>query len=273
MKNRFYLTFCFLCVLFQARAMDGLPPGVPRVLSTNGTVEFIDSTFTTHAYQEEALRLVLQEANKVAKELKLEALSIAEENLTHVFISPFGFAYQFKAIGNVTTTNYFYGVGRGCKFSDLTIANYDDYYVKYRDKKFAEPVRAMNTNTAYQLATQWLAAVHMDVKGLNRDCELHIDLTTDMLPGAEKKARKEITPLYFVSWQSKEKTDDSVGSVAYVELYLPTKQLLQLSVTDAKYILRPPLVFTNLAALFPGHATIVTNYPVKTVEGPAPGLD
>ena len=111
----------------------------------------------------------------------------------------------------------------------------------------------------------------MDVKGLNRDCELHVDLTTDMLPGEQKKARKQITPLYFVSWQPRGKKDDSADAAAYVELYLPTKQLLQLSVKDSRYILRPPLVFTNLAALFPGKAVIVTNYPVKTIPGPVPG--
>jgi hypothetical protein len=34
-------------------------------------------------------------------------------------------------------------------------------------------------------------------------------------------------------------------------------------VSKPKYILREPLVFTNLAALFPGQATIKTNWPVK----------
>ncbi len=38
----------------------------------------------------------------------------------------------------------------------------------------------------------------------------------------------------------------------YVQLYLPDKLLIQLSIDDPKYDLRPPLVFTNPTALFPG---------------------
>jgi hypothetical protein len=39
-----------------------------------------------------------------------------------------------------------------------------------------------------------------------------------------------------------------------------------LSIDNPKYSLRPPLVFTNLAALFPGQAEIITNYPATPVE-------
>jgi hypothetical protein len=39
---------------------------------------------------------------------------------------------------------------------------------------------------------------------------------------------------------------------------LPTKTLLSVSVEDPKYIMRSPLVFTNVAALFPGEAGITT---------------
>jgi hypothetical protein len=38
-----------------------------------------------------------------------------------------------------------------------------------------------------------------------------------------------------------------------------------LSVDDPEHIRRPPLVFTNLAALFPGKAKITTNYPSEPV--------
>src|SRR5258708_17526711 len=43
--------------------------------------------------------------------------------------------------------------------------------------------------------------------------------------------------------------------------------LIQLSVSDPRYILRKPLLFTNLASLFPGTAPIFTNRPVKPVCG------
>jgi hypothetical protein len=63
-------------------------------------------------------------------------------------------------------------------------------------------------------------------------------------------------PTYDIGWKS------SNGPAAFVQLYLPDKLLIQLSIDHPKYNLRPPLVFTNLAALFPGNAAITTNYPI-----------
>lgn len=37
------------------------------------------------------------------------------------------------------------------------------------------PTARMDTNTPYILATQWLNDVSMDVKGLNRDCQLIVE--------------------------------------------------------------------------------------------------
>jgi len=64
-------------------------------------------------------------------------------------------------------------------------------------------------------------------------------------------------------------------SVADVELFLPTKKLLQLDVDDPKYILRKPLVFTNLASLFPGTGRVTgfTNFPPSAPLHGGPGPD
>jgi hypothetical protein len=77
-----------------------LPPGVPRLVDTNGNVLDIPHKFTTGLYQDEALKLVLQEANQVAKELNFtNELPIAKSNLVEFHISPFGFSYANKMIG------------------------------------------------------------------------------------------------------------------------------------------------------------------------------
>lgn len=263
--------FC-LCS-FHTQAEDGrfnipdnanqeLPPGVPRIIETNGQVLFIDSKFTTGAYQEEGLRLVIEEANKVAAELNLpEVKPVTRSDLKQAFISPFGYTYKTQKLGNITTTNYSYGVEQGYKFSDLSIADYDQRSINYY-AQYHLPANKIDTNAAYQLATQWLAAVHMDVTGLNRDCDLSVVLTSD-LNGSERP-HGEITPVYFVSWTPRVKMN-RYDRGAYVELFLPTKTLLQLSVSSQRYILRPPVTFANLAALFPGKAAITTNQPVETI--------
>jgi hypothetical protein len=99
----------------------------------------------------------------------------------------------------------------------------------------------MNTNGAYKLATQFLAAVSMDVKALNRDCSIRIAAFTP----AGKKG-ENFVPVYWVDWV---KGKEGEGAVASVELFEPTKTVRQLHVTESKYILRRPLQFTNLDSL------------------------
>ena len=267
----------FIVVRTQAQAIQPiyneafpkLPPGVPRTVDTNGNVLFIDTMFTTRAFQEEALRLVIEEANKVAKELQLpESLPITRTNLTHAFIGAFGFVYEDKSLGNVTTSNYWYGLVRDCKFSRVTVAKIDDRCHDYAEK-YQRPIEQLDTNAAFQLATQWLAAVRMDVQGLNRDYDVHVDLDpywNNVRMG--ELPRRSFSPIYYVSWLAKGRPPYSAGGGASVELFLPTKTLLSLSVDDPKYILRQRVVFTNLAALFPGKATITTNYPPKSPPTP-----
>lgn len=246
---------------------DDLPPGVPHVVDTNGNVFSIEPMFTSEAFQEEGLRMVIAEANAVARDLRLpESLPIIRSNLTKTFIAPFGYTYIDKRLGNVTTSNYTYNVGYDFKFSDLTVARYDERCLDYREK-YQWPISRLDTNTPYHLATQWLAAVRMDVAALNRDCEAHVSVSpywNDVELGEIPKSR--FTPLYYVWWTFRNpNTNRAKTGPAGVELFLPTKTLVALDVNNPKYILRSPLVFTNLADLFPGKAEIITNKPSKQI--------
>jgi hypothetical protein len=102
----------------------------------------------------------------------------------------------------------------------------------------------------------------MDVERLNHDCHVNVAVDSAYVQAPPGK----FVPIYFVSWVP----SNGIGDVASVRLFEPTKALLQLRVEDPKYILREPLIFTNLAALFPGIAPIHTNYPVKTIQMSSP---
>ena len=241
-----------------------LPPGVPRTVDTNGNVIYMDINFTTPQYRRAAARVIMQEANLVAKELQLpEPLPITETNLTEAVITPFGFNYQRKGIGSVGTKNYAYGVTEANKFSWLSVANYDQTCLDL--KKQTLPIEQMDTNAAYQLATQWLAAVSMDVNGLNRDCKAYVALSPywNGLTQLGQTPRDNFVPIYFIWWTSPKNDAEKFGDCVDVELFLPTKKLLQLHVRESRYILRKPVVFTNLAELFHGTApiTVFTNFP------------
>ncbi|MGP8200375.1 MAG: hypothetical protein ACLQU4_12840 [Limisphaerales bacterium] len=242
-----------------------LPPGVPRAVDTNGHVVYVPHSFTSKLYRDAALKLVVQEANQVSQELKLpEELPITVSNIES-YISPFGFAYAHRMVGTVTTKKYVYCVSLSNRFSYLEGTHQLEDCQKYLEK-YRWPVSRIDTNTAYQLATQWLAAVHMDVAALNADCRLDVTVDNAYVQAPPGK----FVPIYWISWIPR---NGESPCAADVRLFTPTKALLQLRVEDPKYILRTPLVFTNLAALFPGIAPIHTNYPVKTIYMPPPPLE
>lgn len=239
-----------------------LPSGVPRAVDTNGRVVYVPLKFTSRAYHKEAAKLVTQEANQVALELHLpEELPITESN-SEPYISPFGFAYVHRMIGTVTTTNYIYYISLEDKFSYLEGTHQLEDCRKYL-AGYTWPINQSDTNSAYQLATQWLTSVHMDVAALNHDCRVNVSVDNTYVQAPPGR----FVPIYYISWTPKKGRSPAAADV---RLFTPTKALLQLRVEDPKYILREPLTFTNLADLFPGVAPIHTNYPVKTIPMPAP---
>jgi hypothetical protein len=68
-------------------------------------------------------------------------------------------------------------------------------------------------------------------------------------------------PMYWVAWFGGPARTEGLASV---HLFAPAKTLLQLSVDDPEYIRRAPLLFTNLASLFPqtnAAILVITNWP------------
>ena len=233
---------------------NALPAGVPRMVDTNGNVISINHGFTTPQYERAAAQLLLQEANRAAEQLRMpdEVLPITKSNVTELHVAPFGYSYVYKSIGVVGTSNYVYMVSKGDKLSGLCVADYDQACLNL--EKISLSLDQMNTNAAYELATQWLVSVSMDVNGLNRDCKAHVAVSPywNGLSRLGQAPKEKFVPIYFVWWTSPQNDAEGHGDVAYVELFLPGKKLLQLSMDDPKYILRKPLVFTNLDSLFPG---------------------
>jgi hypothetical protein len=226
-----------------------LPKGFPDPF---GTSERYGPHFdiTTAAYEKEARRLVLEEATRVATELGLpEELPLTESNIVRSFIPPFGFAYMQKAVGNVESRNYMYIVGKDWRFSTLEIVNSSGGEASYA-RKYRWPSDRLDTNAAYNLATQWLAAVSMDVAGLNRDCVMHAapDPHWSRFRWNTPFTNATFRPIYSVYWIPRQTTNESFVA-AEVKLFAPDKTLLSLRMEDPKYILRKPLQFTNLDEL------------------------
>jgi hypothetical protein len=248
----------------KSQTTNDLPIGVPNPIGKDGRIT--DAIyFTTSAYQKEAFRLVLVEANQVARDLKLsEKLPIKESDVAEAFIGPFGIAYLEKAIGNITTSNYCYCVSLSNKFCYLTKNNFEEAIRNYAGS-YMWPKKRMNTAEAYQMATQWLTAAKMDMKAMNRNLHLVIKPDDDYIAAP----RGKFVPVYEVNWCKPWKPTPGIieenhgkwEAVVSVQLFTPTKTLLQMHVEDPKYILRPALVFTNLAELLSTNAVAGTNAP------------
>lgn len=215
-------------------------------------------SYTTDAYRNEALKLMIREAGRVAGDLNLpETLPITQSNLVSVFIAPFGFASLEGCIGRISTEKYAYSVSTSNRFDILCVANWEGLCREYQNQSRL-PSNQIDTNAAYHMAIQWLAAAHMDVNGLNRDCHIDIEINSywNGFSEGQNLQSRTFVPIYDVMWRTiTNKTDVFAyarGSEAMVELFTPTDTLLQMHVDDAKYNLREPIVFENLADLVGG---------------------
>jgi hypothetical protein len=151
----------------------GLPPGVPRTVDTNGSVEYIDHYYTTQAYENEACRLMILEANRAAQALHLEEdLPITRSKIDVASVCPFGFFYGHGLMGYVSTTNYTYRVLTTGKLDHIEIDHSYEVWRDFQDKLL--PENQMDNHAAYELATHWLTSLSVDVKALNRDCQLTV---------------------------------------------------------------------------------------------------
>jgi hypothetical protein len=191
------------------------------------------------SYRKEVLGLLVAEANAVARQLQLQGEApIAPADVINAYVPAPQLADRLGgAIGNITTKNYVYCMSVGNKFSFLVRTDLQREYAVLR-KQYLWPCDRMDTNAALALAKEFLVAASMDVTGLSRDCSEHVVAFTP-----EGASGKHFVPLYWAYWVPTKAPRS--GSIASVELLLPTRMLRQMHVNESKYILRTALRATN----------------------------
>jgi len=183
---------------------------------------------TSQVYKDAVLKAMLDEANEYAKHIGLpENLPITRASLKETVISPPAIAIRFGALGSFRTEKFSYAFGRGRRLSYITRLTKDAGKPLYEaNKHLAIPLSSVNTNSAYMMATQWLAKAFVDLQRLSQSATVSVrpwrilDMTTCK---------------YTVEWQRGAK------QIAEVTLIEPTNELLVLRVEDPELILRPPL--------------------------------
>jgi len=192
-------------------------------------------TATSPEYQKEVLNKIIKEANVIAQEWHLkEDLPILETNLVKYYITPPMMARGMQMAGNITTSNYTYCIAAGNKFSGLI------FYPKQGDKKdeadlktkYLFPMSQNDTNAAYQLSTQYLAAIKVDVPALENDSKIEV---RPWMP--EGPHGQHFVPLYWIIWKSKE----DKTPIATMRVLLPSREIRELYIKNGEYIHRNPI--------------------------------
>lgn len=196
------------------------------------------------AYRAEALRVMIGEANSVSRQLQLpDRLPIEQHDIVYSFVAPPAIAQMMGIVGSITTTNYVYFMAKGNKFSSLERTDLH----RERDALAAQywwPISRIDTNSALELAIEFLKAASADVAALQRDCSVHV------LPFQPRGSNSQhFVPVYWVWWEER---DHGEGGIAQVEVLMPTRSIRQLSVNRADYLLRKPLVIKNAHQLLHG---------------------
>jgi hypothetical protein len=155
-------------------------------------------------------------------------------------------ALEFGPMGQIETTNfgfYFYA-GKLRRVMRLS-AHEVERYARDLDQLVGQP-SIIDNNGAYQLATQWLAAVDMDMAALNKQKWVVHQLR--YLP--REATNSVLLPLYYVDFGNKHfpasgnlhAFDEPLVSV---EILGTTKELQDLTINDPSFSRRPLLLITN----------------------------
>ena len=128
-------------------------------------------------------------------------------------------AIRIGVNGTIETTNFFFSFEPGKMWKVQRLSEHDvQYFANDLDKLIGKP-SLIDSNSAYQLATQWLSAVDVDVPAMERKYRHEVNCLSVLPFGATNTI---VVPMYFVhwGWQYYTNGDDnhSVGSAPLVEV-------------------------------------------------------
>lgn len=154
-------------------------------------------------------------------------------------------ALKFGVEGWIETTNFQFSFYQGSLRDVMRLdAPNMERYAQRLDQLVGKP-SLIDTNGAYQLATQWLAAVDVNVTALEKQYPPSVNQLSYLPRGASNAV---ILPLYYVDFGLRPIHRESPVEV---EILGTTKELQELSVangyvgSDVPYDHRPLLIITN----------------------------
>jgi hypothetical protein len=208
---------------------------------------------------------MLAEANYFSKSLNLPPLRPIQENDVFKFYVAAPFfsridntnlsspvarlrAATYVPGGFIETTNFAFSFHLGRLSGIFNKINHDERFDLYPE--WAKTPSLIDTKGAYQLATQWLTAVDIDVSALEKKyppkveqqwCWNQPGLNVYHPPG---DTNKTMLPIFNVTWGT-----NWVEYPAQIQILGTTKELMKLNYSDFLASRRPQLVITNAIEL------------------------
>lgn len=220
------------------------------------------------AYRAVAVEKLLREANFFSEQLKLPTPHPIQSSDAHIWVSPPWFnksdstntslskadrvrAATFFASGVVESGNFSFvlgGIANRRSIHRFKIKDEDSIFDLYPE--LSKTPSLIDTNGAYQLATQWLSAISVDVPALERKNKPTFDQRffwgkAEDLPKDDRwtnppaTTNKTLLPIFSVSW----------GDAVSVTILGTTKELMALGMEGNSFVRYPPLIITNAMEL------------------------
>lgn len=144
--------------------------------------------------------------------------------------------------GSIITDQYFFGYWQGhlANFRSRDFMPQDsDKAIQERNRELSKYSSLIDTNGAYQLATNWLAALGVDVAALERKYRLNF-IQWRYYP-AGKNGPVIMLPVYTVEWRGfiLRTQPNRESAVVTVTVFGATKELVEYHVLDNSLFLRP----------------------------------
>ena len=200
------------------------------------------------AYKYVAIALMVAEINYCSQKLQLPldgAVTGESLQLVHVsnpYVTGFG--------GTLETTNYsfiFFKDGRLHRVQRIN--RFEAIPLRELQLKQARMNSLIDTNGAYQLATNWLSAISVDVPALESSFPSSVEQrffypdATSLEDAPEKKSRVVLLPIFHVFWGDKSKP------VIMVSIFGPTKEMLGIYQNDDSFSRRPKELLKDVQIL------------------------
>ncbi len=193
----------------------------------------MDILYISLAYKYVMLALMLAEVNHAGGKLEIpnwQPITFAQVETYN--ISP----PRMRAGGSLDTTNGVFGFGENkLQFIQWPEPN-SDLPLRERQMRWSKLESLVDTNGAYQLATNWLTRLEVDVSALEKKHPVSV-LQQFFYPGGDVNQQRILLPRFEVRWGK----NPSLPAI-WVSIYGPTKTPLFIRQEDGSFIRRPEVV-------------------------------